>query len=152
MEVTAPKRSKKYIEKMEESAETGKAVKLPIPVERASEKIVGEIKHFSKILEDVHSVIIINLNDTEIEDCDIDDSMLGVSSLLVKTNRETREVNPEGIRGKWKAFDRDLDLEKIGAVICYKRSFNVKGEIIYQKHMFVMSFDKEKYEPLTKLF
>lgn len=152
VEVTAPKRSEKYRERIEESAETGTVVTLPIPVERASEKIVGEIKHFSKILGNVNSVIIINLNDTEIEDIDIEDAMLGVSSLLVKTNRETRETKTEVIRGDWKAFNRDPDLEKIGAVICYKRNFNALGEIIYEKKIFIMSFDKEQYEPLTKLF
>ena len=152
VEITAPKTSKKYLEEMEKSAETGQVVELPIPIERASEKIVDEIKHFSQILGDVHSVIIINLNDTDIEDCDIDDAMLGESSLLVQTNKQTGEVKTSVIRKKWSAFNRDPDLEKIGAVICYKRGFNIKGEIKYEKKMFVMSFDNEKYEPLTKLF
>ena len=152
VEVTAPKKSQKYMEKMEESADTGNVVELEAPVERASEKIIGEIKHFSKVLEDVNSLIIINLNDTDIDDCDIEDSILGVSSLLVQTNRETREFSSKVIRGDWNAFSRDHDLGKIGAVICYKRDFALNGEIVYTKKLFVMSFEEAKYQPLTKLF
>jgi hypothetical protein len=151
-EVIAPKESYKYIKKMNESAETGKVVTLEIPTERASEKIITELEHFSKILEEVNLLLIINLNDTEIEDIDIEDSILGLSKLVVKTDRETKEVTTDVARDNWKAFMRDNDLRKIGAVICYKRDFAINGNKIYEKRIFVMNFDEAKFKPLTNLF
>lgn len=152
VEVTAPKRSYTFTKRMEESADTGQVVQLEAPVERASEKIVAELEHFSKILEKVNSIIIINLNETEIEDIDIEDAILGVSSLLVRTNRITREVTMKVKRDKWNAFYRDADLSKIGAVICYKRDFALNGKIAYEKKMFIMNFKEDKYQPLDDLF
>jgi hypothetical protein len=151
-EITAPKRSYKFIERMRESVDTGQVVQLEAPAERASEKIIAELNHFAKILEEVHSIIIINLNETEIEDIDIEDAILGVSSLLVQTNRVTREVITKVKREEWNAFYRNADLSKIGAVICYKRDFALNGKISYEKKMFIMSFKEDKYQPLSKLF
>lgn len=152
VEVNAPKRSYKHIKRMNESAETGQVVQLEAPVERASERIIEELNHFSKILDKVNSVVIINLNETEIEDIDIEDAILGVSSLLVQTNRVTREVTTKVKRGEWNAFFRDPELSKIGAVICYKRDFALNGKISYEKKMFIMSFEEDKYKPLNNLF
>ena len=152
VEVTAPKRSYKYIKRMNESADTGQVVQLEAPVERASEKVISELNHFARIFDKVHSIIIINLNGTEIEDIDIEDAILGVSSLLVQTNRVTREVTMKVKRGEWNAFYRDAELSKIGAVICYKRDFALDGKISYEKKMFIMSFKEDKYKPINNLF
>jgi len=152
VEVTTPKKNYKFVKAMEESAETGRAVKLDAPVERASDKILTELEHFSEVLDEVQSIIIVNLNETEIEDIDIEDSLLGISKLVVLTNRLTGEVQTRVGREDWTAFSRDSKLAKIGAIICYGREFALNGDIVYNKRIFAMSFEKEKYQPLIKLF
>jgi hypothetical protein len=152
VEVTAPKRSYKFIKAMEESAQTGKAIALQAPVERVSEKILRELEHFVSMLDQVQSVIIINLNETEIEDIDIEDSLMGVSKLVVSIDRSTHKTETKVAREDWTAFSRDSRLAKIGAIICYSRDFALNGNIIYNKRIFVLSFTEQKYEPLLKLF
>ncbi|MHC4890785.1 MAG: hypothetical protein ACYTEO_15125, partial [Planctomycetota bacterium] len=152
VEVTVPKSSYKFTKAMEKSAETGKPVELPIPTERASEKILDELQHFVDELDEVKSIIILNLNQTEIEDIDIEESLLGVSKLVVSLNRETHETKTRVVRENWTAFSRDNELAKLGAVICYKTEFALNGNVIFNKKIFVLSFGKQKSDELLKIF
>lgn len=150
VEVTAPKWSYKYVKKMEESA--GKVVELEAPVERASEKILTEFEHFASVLNTVKSVVVVNLNQCEIEDIDIEDSLMGVSKLVILKNASTREIQTKVARGDWTVFSRDSRLAKLGAIVCYRREFALSGSPIYDKRVFALSFDKTEYEPLLELF
>jgi len=152
VEVTVPKRGYKHVKAMEKSAETGKVVKLEAPVERATEKILAELEHFSKLLDQVKSLIVINLNESEIEDIDIEDSLLGVSKLLVLKDESTGEVQTRVGRGDWTAFREDNDLAKIGAVVCYERQFALNGTVVYSKRIFAMSLEEQQWRLLSKLF
>jgi hypothetical protein len=152
VEVTVPKMHYKFVKLMEESAEKHEAIQLEAPVERASDKILEELEHFADVLPQVRSIIIINLNQTEIEDIDIDDSLMGVSKLVVVTDRSTGKVETRVARGDWTAFSKDAKLAKVGAIVCYKRDFAINGTVFYEKKIFALSFDKPEWEPLLKLF
>lgn len=152
VEVTVPKRYYKYVKVMQESAEEHKVVQLEAPVERASDKILEELKHFADVLDKVLSIIIINLNDTEIEDIDIEDALMGVSKLVVLTNRSTGKIETRGVRENWTAFSKDDKLRKVGAIICYKRDFALNGDVVFEKRVFALSFDRQECEHLLNLF
>ena len=152
VEVTVPKRYYKYVKAMQESAEEHKVVQLEAPVERASDKILEELKHFADVLDKVLSIIIINLNDTEIEDIDIEDALMGVSKLVVLTNRFTGKIETRVARENWTAFSKDDKLRKVGAIMCYKRDFALNGDVVFEKRVFALSFDKQECEHLLKLF
>lgn len=152
VEVTAPKRHYKYIKAMQESAEEHKVVQLEAPVERASDKILDELNHFADKLDKVNSVIIINLNDTEIEDIDIEDALMGTSKLVVLKNISTGKIETRVVRENWTAFVKDNKLAKVGAIICYKRDFAINGNVAFEKRVFALSFDKQDCEYLVNLF
>jgi len=151
-EVTVPKSHYKFIRIMQKSAKEHKVVELKAPIERASDKILDELKHFANVLDKVLSVIIVNLNDTEIEDIDIEEALMGVSKLEVLTNRTTGKTETRVIREKWTAFDLDEKLKKIGAIICYKRNFTLNGDVKFEKRVFGLSFDVPLCENILKLF
>lgn len=151
-EVTVPKSYYKFVKIMQKSAEEHKVVELEAPVERASDKILDELKHFANVLDKVLSIIIVNLNDTEIEDIDIEDALMGVSKFVVLTNRTTGKIETRVIREKWTAFNKDEKLRKIGAIICYKRDFTLNGDVKFEKRVFGLSFNIQLYENLLKLF
>lgn len=152
VEVTTPKRHYKHVKAMQESAKKHKFVQLEAPVERASDKILEELKHFADVLDKVLSVIVINLNNTEIEDIDIEDALMGVSKLVVLTNRSTGKIETRVLRENWTAFSKDDKLSKVGAIICYRRDFALNGDVVFEKRIFALSFDEQKCEQLLTLF
>jgi hypothetical protein len=152
LEVTVPKRSYAYVKLIEESVRERKVVQLEAPVERAGEKILTELEHFADVLGKVHSVIVINLNETEIEDIDIEDSLMGKSKFVVLTDRSTGKVEMKEARGDWTAFSRETKLAKVGAIVCYKRDFTLNGKILYQRKVFGLSFGEPECELLLRLF
>lgn len=152
VEVTAPKRSYKYIKAMQESADEHKVVQLEAPVERASDKILEELRHFADKLDKINSVIFMNLNDTEIEDIDIQDALMGISKLVILKNMSTGKIETRVARENWTAFAKDNRLAKVGAIVCYKRDFAINGNIAFEKRVFALSFDEQKCEHLLNVF
>lgn len=151
-EITVPKKGYRYRNAEEKALKSGKAVRMPDVVERASDKILAELEHFSNILDQVQSIIIINLNESDFEDLDIQDSLMGISKLVLITDRSTGRTNAKVAREDWTAFKMDNELARVGAIICYKRDFHLNGTVVYNKKIFVMCFEKEEYEKLLNLF
>jgi hypothetical protein len=153
VEVTAPKSYYKFQEKMEESAKTGKAVTLEDATSRASEKILAEVEHFKGILDDFKSIIIMNVNGSEFDGSEIEDSLLSVSKLVVLKDPKTDKfLGTKVTRDPWTSFQADEDLKKIGLIVTYKRDFALNGTVEISKKLFVISFSEDDFKPLEKLF
>jgi len=153
IEITVPKAWYKYEKEIKKSAEKGIAVELEDSTDRACEKILDEVAHFDGVLDDVKSIIIINLNETEFDEIEIEDCLLGISKLVFMKNSKTGEfIGTRVDREKWTAFDIDERLQKIGLIISYKRDFALNGNVVFNKKMFIVSFSEKDYVPLEKLF
>lgn len=153
VEVTAPKSHYKYLAKMEESAQNRKAVKLDDSTPRASEKILTEVEHFKGILDETKSIIILNVNGSEFDETEVEDCLLGISSLAILKNTKTGQfMGTKVVRAPWTAFEADADLKKIGIVMTYKRDFAVpNGAVNFTKKIFVIALKEEDAKPLEDI-
>lgn len=153
VEVTAPKAHHKFVSEMEKSAQTGKVVKLADSTQRTLDKLLTEVEHFKGVSDETKSIIILNVNGTEFDEQDIEDCLLGVSSLAILKNAQTGQfMGTKVVRNPWIAFEVDDDLKKIGIVMTYKRDFAFpKGEVVFTKKIFVIALKKEDAKPLEDI-
>lgn len=153
VEVTAPKSHHKFIAKMEESAQTGQVVTVEDSTSRASEKVLTEVEHFKDILDETKSVIILNVNGSDFDEAEVEDCLLGVSSLAILKNAQTGQfIGTKVTRNPWTAFEADEDLKKIGIVMTYKRDFAVpSGAVAFTKKIFVIALKEEDAKPLEDI-
>jgi len=153
VEVIAPKRHYKTERALNMSLETGKAVELPDTTDRACEKIVAELEHFSDILEDIKSVLVIDLKNTDFAEVEIEDCLLGVSKLVIMKDKVTGQyVGSRVDREKWTGFDVDPRLAKLGAIICFNKEKNVYGNSFFEKKIFQISLSDKEIKSLLQLF
>jgi hypothetical protein len=121
-EVSAPKKGNLYSKALEKA--TKKVVELPDVKQRAHDRLLEELKHFRGVLDETKSVIILNFNESDFDDLEIEDILSGIE-LRVLIARGARTVAPIVERAGWTLFESEKDLEKVGAIICYKRNFDV---------------------------
>ena len=153
VEVIAPRRYYKTERAIEKSGKEGIVVELPDSTDRACEKIIAELTHFEDIIDEVKSLLIIDLKHTDFTEIEIEDCLLGVSKLVIMKNAETgRYVGTRVEREKWTGFDYDDRLSKLGAVICFNKEKNLYGTPVFDKKVFQINFDDDEIKPLLTLF
>ena len=152
VEVSAPKTGDLYRKALEKA--TGRVVKLPDVKQRAVDRLLDELEHFKGILDEIKSVIVLNLNESDFDDLEIEDILSGIElRLLVEKSAKNLSASPTIMRNGWTLFESEPDLRKVGAVICYKRNFDIlSGNIIYTKRIFAISFESKETTELSMLF
>lgn len=150
IEVSAPKTGYLYSKALEKATE--KVVKLPDVKQRAVDRLLEELEHFKGVLDRIKSVIVLNLNESDFDDLEIEDLLSGIE-LRILIAKGAKNISPIFRREGWTLFESEKDLKKVGAIICYKRNFDVlSGNVIYTKRIFAISFESREAIGLLRLF
>lgn len=129
----------------------GKVTLLPSTMERAEGKILAELEHFKGLEGSIKSLLVINLSHTDFSETDIEDSLMGEEVILFKSRDGDYEVRSIK-KADWTAFDSDNRLDKLGAIISYRKQRRIDGSYQFKHTLFVIDMVESDYEPITKLF
>lgn len=154
-EVNTPKMGQEFLDALvKHSVPIGgkpKAYNIPDSSDRVKDIILREFEHFDGA--NVPSLTIYNLNKSEFDGEDVADRLRGTAYAQTLTKKSTGKSSLHWKRKADSVFINDPDLKDLGGIICYKREFNVKGQVSYAPlHLIGIAFPVRDMERLGKAF
>ena len=156
IEVKTPHFGQKYSDSLEKysvnalSGEVPKAFERPSSLDRLYEVLLEAVRKFDGCLDDLNTLIIIDITNSDIKEDTIDDALLGEEYLLKNNNKNGLKLISH--RDHWTYFKHDKRLNKINYLIWYKRYYDYTGIITYRYRIYEINPTNIDHKSLIAIF